>query len=338
MIITVVLLTGCVRTDKKKVFDSQYFEYFDTFTSFTVYAENEKQFEEYEKLFKSQLERYHQLFDIYESYSGMNNVRTINKNAGIAPVQVDDEILELLEFSRKEYEKTGGKVNVAMGGVLLIWHEYRQTGIKNPEQAQLPSMQALEKAAKHMDMDKVCIDRQKGTVYLSDPDMSLDVGAVAKGYAVEKICEELRKAGVTSALVNIGGNVQTIGAKEDKKPWRVGIQNPDLSASSPYLHALRLQDMALVTSGTYQRYYEVDNIRYHHIIDPETLMPRQGYASVTVLCANGGVADALSTALFNMSLEEGQKLIGSMEGTEAFWVLEDGNQVYSPGFEQYVED
>lgn len=338
IIIFVGLLTGCMEKEGKRAFDAQYFDYFDTFTSFTAYAEDEDQFEEYEKLFQSELERYHRLFNIYESYSGINNIRTVNQNAGVAPVQVEDEILELLEFAREEYEKTEGKVNVAMGSVLSVWHEYRQKGIQNPKEARLPDKDKLERAAEHMDMEKVLIDRQKGTVYLEDPDMSLDVGAVAKGYASQKICEELRQAGVTSALINIGGNVQTIGAKENKNPWRVGIQNPDPSGSRPYLHALGLQDMALVTSGTYQRYYEVDGVRYHHIINPETLMPSREFASVTVLCSDGGTGDALSTALFNMSLEEGQRLIGSMTGNEAFWVFEDGRQVYSSGFEKYVED
>ncbi len=332
------LLTGCMEAGGKRTFDSQYFDYFDTFTSFTVCAEDEEQFQEYEELFQSELKRYHQLFDIYESYSGINNIKTINENAGAAPVQVEDEIIELLEFAGKEYEKTDGKVNVAMGSVLSVWHGYRQKGVESPTDARIPDRQELEKAAGHTDMEKVVIDRQKGTVYLSDPDMSLDVGAVAKGFASQKICDKLKAAGVTSALINIGGNVQTIGGKENKKPWRVGIQNPELSGAQPYLHALNLQDMALVTSGTYQRYYEVDGARYHHIIDPETLMPSRGYESVTVLCPDAGMADALSTALFNMSFEEGQKMINSMAGTEAFWVFEDGSQAYSSGFESYVEE
>lgn len=334
----VMALTGCMQAERKQAFDSQYFDYFDTFTSFTVYARDEEQFEEYEQLFQSELKKYHQMFDIYESYSGVNNIKTININAGVAPVQVDDEILDLLEFSMDEYEKTDGRVNVAMGSVLSVWHEYREHGIANPDRAQVPDRQELEKAAEHMDVENVLIDRTKGTVYLSDPKMSLDVGAVAKGYAAQKICESLRQAGVTSALINIGGNVQTIGPKEDHKPWRVGIQNPDTSSSQSYLHAVNMQDMALVTSGTYQRYYQVDEVRYHHIIDPRTLMPLHEFASVTILSPDGRMADALSTALFNMSLEEGQKLIESLEGTEAFWVYEDGRQVYSQGFENYIED
>lgn len=229
-------------------------------------------------------------------------------------------------------------VNVAMGSVLSVWHEYREHGLSDPDRAQVPDMGVLQKAAEHMDVRNIHIDREKSTVYLSDPSMRLDVGAVAKGYAARRICEKLRQDGVTSALISIGGNVQTIGAKENGKPWRVGIQNPDTLASISYLHVLELQDLALVTSGNYQRYYQVDGVRYHHIIDPETLMPRQELASVTILCPDGGRADALSTAVFNMPLEEGMRFVESAEDVEAFWVCEDGREVFSSGFEKYVSD
>ena len=172
------------------------------------------------------------MFDIYHSYDGLNNLKTINDNAGITPVQADQEILDLLEISLEEYERTGGMVNVAMGSVLSVWHEYREHGLSDPDRAQVPDMGVLQKAAEHMDVRNIHIDREKSTVYLSDPSMRLDVGAVAKGYAARRICEKLRQDGVTSALISIGGNVQTIGAKENGKPWRVGIQNPDTSSAN----------------------------------------------------------------------------------------------------------
>ena len=330
-------LAGCASWEPpRKEFDSQYFDYFDTFTIFTAYARDEEQFQEYAEAFQRELEAYHQMFNIYESYPGINNIKTVNDNAGITPVQVNKEILDLLEFSREEYRKTGGMVNVAMGSVLSIWHDYREHGQAEPDRAQVPDLRMLEKAAAHTDMENLVIDREKSTVYLSDPSMKLDVGAVAKGYAAQRICEKLRKMGVTSALVSIGGNVQAIGVKEGGKPWRVGIQNPDASSPQAYIYALNLQDLALVTSGTYQRYYEVDGVRYHHIINPDTLMPGRDYESVTVLCPDGGQADALSTAVFNMALEEGKALVESLAGTEAFWILADGQQVCSSGFKAYV--
>ena len=250
-----LLLAGCSENGQKlTAYDAQYLDYFDTITSITICAASEEQFQEYKSLAEETLEKYHELFDIYDNYDGVNNIKTINDNAGIDPVTVDPEILDLLEFSRQEYEETGGKVNVAMGSVLSIWHEYREEGMADPDSARVPDLVELEKAAQHTDFEQIQIDRGASTVYLPDEEMSLDVGAIAKGYATKRLAETLKEAGVTSALLSLGGNVETIGLKADGKPWRVGVQNPDTSAAKSYLHVLKLADTCLVTSGTYQRY------------------------------------------------------------------------------------
>ena len=333
-----LLLSGCSENGQKlTAYDAQYLDYFDTITSITICAASEEQFQEYKSLAEETLEKYHELFDIYDNYDGVNNIKTINDNAGIDPVTVDPEILDLLEFSRQEYEETGGKVNVAMGSVLSIWHEYREEGMADPDSARVPDLVELEKAAQHTDFEQIQIDRGASTVYLPDEEMSLDVGAIAKGYATKRLAETLKEAGVTSALLSLGGNVETIGLKADGKPWRVGVQNPDTSAAKSYLHVLKLADTCLVTSGTYQRYYEVDGVRYHHIIDPDSLMPENIYDSVTILCSDSAKADALSTAVFNMKPEEGMKFVESLDGVEALWVYPDGKETQSSGFAAYVD-
>lgn len=323
---------------KQKPFDVQYLTYFDTVTSITIYADDEEQFDEWEQLVHSELERYHQLYDIYHSYEGVNNIKVINDHAGMSPVEIPEDILDLLEFSLKEYDLTGGGVHVGMGSVLSIWHDYREMALGESKFPMVPSMTELESAAKHMDIHDIHLDRQAGTVYLEDPEMRLDVGAVAKGYTAQRLADTLREAGVTNALLSLGGNVVTIGSRGDGKPWRVGIQNPDPGAENPYVQVVDLTDMCLVTSGTYQRFYEVDGTRYHHIINPELLMPWNEYQSVTILSPDSGEADALSTAVFNMKPEEGLALIESLDKTEALWILPDGSRMESSGFQAYTEE
>ncbi len=332
------MLCGCKGPSQGlEQYSVQYLDYFDTVTSITIYAENEERFEEYKSVIDKDMKYYHELFDIYHNYDGMNNIKTLNDNAGIRPVEVEPELFDLLAFSVEKCEQAGGRVNIAMGSILTVWHEYREEGLEHPERAAVPDAAVLEDAAGHMDIRQLRLDEERHQVYLPDKRMSLDLGAVAKGYATHQITQKLRGMGVVSALLSVGGNVEAIGLRGDGKPWRVGIQNPDISSPQAYLHVMRLEDQALVTSGVYQRFYEVDGVRYHHIIHPDTWMPEHDYLSVTVLAADGGTADAWSTAVFNMDLEEGQAFIESQENVEALWVLPDGSEVYSSGFQDRME-
>lgn len=165
--------------------------------------------------------------------------------------------------------------------------------------------------------------------------MSLDVGAIAKGYSVEQVSKTAVEHGFDSGLISVGGNVRTIGYKgDDKGLWNVGIQNPD--RGQPDLYYVSLTDKSLVTSGNYIRYYTVDGKKYHHIINPETLFPTEYYDAVTIICRDSGVADALSTAVFNMPFEQGKELIESLPETEAVWIFPDGKTEYSSHFEDIL--
>ena len=313
-----------------------YIDAFDTATQIIGYAESEETFAEQADLINEELIRYHKLYDIYNLYGNINNLKTINDNAGIAPVKVDKEIIELLKFSIELNKMTDGEINIAMGKVLKIWHDYRSTGIDSPSQAELPPMELLQNASQYCNIDNIIIDEEASTVYLADPSLRLDVGSIGKGFAVQKVAEYARKIGCYNMVINCGGNVITIGPKADEANWIFGIQNPDLEASNDILKRVSLSDMCLVTSGDYQRYYVVDGVEYCHIIDPDTLMPPTYYHAVSIICDDSGLADALSTALFNMPYEDGLKLINSIDNAEAIWVLKDGSLKYSDNFESYI--
>lgn len=334
LVLAIALLTGCsapVETVKKKQYQATFLTLFDTVTTIIGYGETEEEFKEVTDQIHDELEIYHQLFDIYNDYEGVANIKTINDQAGIAPVKVDQKIIDLLLDCKGYYEMSGGAVNVAMGSVLYLWHESRNDGINDPESAKLPKEEALKEAAKHCSFDTVIIDEEASTVYLEDSQQRLDVGAVAKGWATERVCENAP----SGMLVSVGGNVRATGPKPEKNSsWVVGIQEPE-GKTGEYLHTVYVDQESVVTSGDYQRYYTVDGKQYHHIIDPDTLYPAEKWKAVSIVCEDSGLADALSTALFLLSQEEGQKLLDEMNAC-AVWVDLEGEIYYSTGFKELI--
>ena len=327
-----LLLSGCTdpAPQETKKYNATFLTLFDTVTTIVGYRESQELFTREAQTIHDNLLEYHRLFDIYNDYEGVNNLKTVNDNAGIAPVTVDSRIIDLLLDCKDYYALTGGRVNVAMGSVLQLWHQARNDGLDDPLNAYLPAREALEAAAAHTSLDAVVIDETAGTVYITDPLVRLDVGAVAKGWAAQRVAETAPEG----LLISVGGNVCATGPRDSTgAPWVVGVQNPE--GGEEYLHTLYLTRSSLVTSGDYQRGYVVDGAYYHHIIDPDTLYPSAYWRSVTICCADSGLADALSTALFLLPLEEGMALLESCDA-EAMWVAADGSMYYSPGFEALI--
>ena len=336
LILLLVLLCGCTAAPAKSNdtglnrYEATFLTLFDTVTTIVGYAETEEAFTDTAQAFHDELLEYHQLYDIYNEYEGINNIKTINDHGWEHPIKVDQRIIDLLLFSKELYTQTEGRVNIAMGSVLRLWHDARETGIADPSRAALPDQAALEQAAAHTDIDSIQIDVEESTVFLSDPEVKLDVGAIAKGYAVEQVCRNTP----SGLLISVGGNVCPTGPKpESGQPWVVGIQDPE--DPEQYLHTIYVEDVSVVTSGDYQRYFTVDGVPYHHIIDPDTNYPAGYWRSVTILCRDSGVADALSTALFTLPQEAGQALLDAFQA-EAMWVRQDGTILYSPGFQAYI--
>jgi len=330
------VLSACGKNTELTRYQATFLSLFDTVTVIAGYEEDSDTFSEKAQEIHDALLVYHQLYDIYNDYDGINNIKTINDNAGIQPVKVDDRIIDLLELAKEMYDWTGGMMNVAMGNVLSLWHDAREISTDDPENAYLPSMEDLTAAAAHTDIDKMVIDRENGTVYLEDPEMSLDVGAIGKGYAVEAVCRAMAESGLSHYVVSVGGNIRAIGDQYEGMNWKIAVEDPNDRGN--VLLYLSINDMSVVTSGIYQRYFTVDGVRYHHIIDPVSLYPKNDYASVTILTGDSAVADALSTALFNMAQEDGLSLVESMEDTEAMWIYPDGTQKFSSGFQSYVTE
>ena len=334
MVLAMLLLTGCVYPQQQEAkeltqYNATFLTLFDTVTTIVGRYPSEKEFSEATQAVHDRLLEYHQLFDIYNEYEGLNNLKTVNDQAGIAPVEVDPRIIDLLTDCKAYYELTGGKVNVAMGSVLYLWHVARNDSIDDPHNGYTPDPEKLKDASEHCAFDSILIDAEKSTVFITDPDQRLDVGAVAKGWSLQRVAEQTP----SGLLISVGGNVFATGPKDASgNPWVVGVTDPD---GGNYLHTLNIPYGSVVTSGDYQRFYQVDGVTYHHIIDPVTLFPSNYWRSVTIVCDDSGLADALSTALFLLPQAEGQALLDSC-GAEALWMDLEGNLHYSTNFETLI--
>lgn len=317
-----------------KKFQAQYYEYLDTVTDFTAYAKDEKEFEKYKSILEEELERYNKLYNTYESFEGVNNVYTINEKAGVEPVEVDQDIIDLIKEGKDRYKKTGGDIDIAMGSVLKIRHQYRDEAEADPDKARVPDQSLLEEAGKHKEIDAIEINEDKKTVFIKDKDVQIDVGAIAKGFAVQKTREKLEEAGMTSGIISVGGDVTLIGENptKDSGKYSIAIQDPNLTDNYPAV--VEAKDTAVVTSGDYQRYYEVDGVRYHHIIDPDTLQPSRYFKSVTVIGKDIGEIDAISTALFIKSYDDGLDFIKDKD-VEVMWIDQDNKIIKTEGFNKY---
>ncbi len=344
-ILIVFPLFGCAPAQKYKKYSGEFLDTFDTSVIVMAYARSQEEFDDIYNTVYDTFTELNKQYDIYHDYDGINNIKTVNDNAGIAPVKVDPAIIDMLNLSKDWYDKTDGIVNVAMGSVLSIWHDYRDAGQYDPSKAELPPMDQLQDAARHTDINGLIIDEQASTVYLNDSRMSLDVGAVAKGYATEIAADKLIEKGYDSVLISAGGNIRAVGTPKDgvRGKWSVGIKDPNspLAGStdeSNLLDVAFVTNLSVVSSGIYERFYTVDGVNYHHLINPQTLMPAAYYKAVTVITEDSGQADLLSTALFLMPPEQSLDYAESLNGVEALWVMPDDGIMMTSGMKAMLRD
>ena len=310
------------------------YEYFDTITTFMAYTKDEEEFNHYVRVLNEELKKYHELYNSYDAFEGVNNFRTINENAGKKAVEVDPKIIELIEYSKEMYDLTGGKINIAMGSLLGLWHDAREISVDNPDEARIPEESVLKTASSHKDINAIEIDKEKNTVYISDPDVRIDIGAIGKGYATKIIAKRLEEEGLKHGILSVGGDDVLIGDNpaSENSYYKIAIQNPDLEdKENPYSSVVSLRNTSVVTSGDYQRYFMVDGKRYHHIIDPETMYPSIKWRSVSVILDDIAEADTISTYLFILDYEEGLEFANKV-GAEVLWIDEDYNSFATEGW------
>jgi thiamine biosynthesis lipoprotein len=246
-----------------------------------------------------------------------SDVDLINQNAGREPVKVHEEVLEVLETAVQYAELSDGAFDPTVGPLVKLW----DIGSETPE---LPSEAAIREALSHINWRNVFIDRAAGTVLLKHPGMVLDLGAIAKGYAADEAARILKEARIDGAIIDLGGNIFAFGAKEgDTVPWRIGVQNP-LDERGTYIGVLTVQHKSIVTSGVYERYADINGVRYHHILSTKNGYPvDNSILSVTIVAASSMDADALSTTVFTLGYEKGAALLADLDKAEAIFVFTD---------------
>lgn len=256
------------------------------------------------------------------------DVGRINRNAGLEPVRVSEDILTMLQRSNNIAGLSGGAFDISIGPVADLW------GFKEAEH-RLPEETALREKLALVDYRRIEVDEEEKTVFLPEKGMGLDLGGIAKGYATDMAAQTLRQHGIASAMINAGGNVYALGSKPDGSRWRVGIQDP--RDSQKIIAILNVENTAVVSSGDYERYFTIDSVRYHHILDPVTGTPARKMMSTTVVTASAADADILSTALFVLGSEQGAQLAARLSGVQAVFVDADSKVTFSEELRGQIE-
>ena len=316
VLLTVLLLLAGCQTQPKPLQRTDYL--LDTVVTLTLYDATEADLD-------AALKEIRRLSDLLDAYSPFSDLGWLQAAAGLKPVTVAPETMELLVFAQDMYARTGGYLDVTVGTLIDLW-DIRNGG-------HYPTAKELAAARGLLGMADLILDEANGTAYLVRPGMRVDLGALAKGYIADKVKALLLDRGVKSGVIDLGRNILLSGEKPGGAAFSIGVQSP--MNSGDLLRVLALKDKSLVTSGTYERFFEHDGRRYHHVLDPFTGFPAdQDLLAVTVLSGSSLWGDALSTACLLLGVEQGMALVDSIPDAEALFVRTDGTVITTAGFPQ----
>lgn len=309
IIFLILIITGC---NKEYIVSEDSFFVMDTYINVKVfdYDEQKEILEEVNELFNY----YHRLADRYEKYDDVINVYDIN-NMKDEYLEIHEDLVFMIEYSLNFHDKTDGLFDVGMGNVIDVWKDHIQNKDYLPEYNYLNSLERNE----------ILLEENK--IYKG---VNLDLGAIAKGYAVAKAGELLEENGFNKYIINAGGQV-LVGKSYRDDLYKVGVKHP---LKNENLTILNVENLCVSTSGSYERFFEIDGQRFSHIISPKTLFPENNFLSVTVVSEDSTLADVLTTVLFLMPIEVGKAFIEDLD-VEVIWYLEDGTEIRTEGFSNY---
>ncbi|MBB6214890.1 thiamine biosynthesis lipoprotein [Anaerosolibacter carboniphilus] len=320
LMVTILLTTfqvGC-KSEEKMVSDSTYM--LGTYLQLSVWTSNEAKGMD---IIKTAFERIKEIEDKMSANIDESEIGQINQNAGRDYVEVSEETSELIKKAVHYAQVTDGAFDPAIGKLVKLW------GI-GTENERIPSEDEIRDALSFVDYRKIEFQGEN-KVKLSEPEMRIDLGGIAKGYAADEVTKIMREKGIKHAIINLGGNVVTLGKKTDGSSWKIGIQDP-FEPTGTHMGIIEAHDQTVVTSGNYERYFIQDDKRYHHIIDPKSGYPAEnGIVSASIITNSSTDADGLSTSVYVLGLDKGMKLIESLDGVECIIITEDKKVYLSSG-------
>lgn len=295
----------------------------DTIVSITIYAEAEV---DTNSIFQAVLLEIERLESILSAHKPSSDVAKIDAAAGKNPVAVNNETLEVVAKALEYAELTNDAFDITLAPVLRLYDFHQQ---------KRPSRNQLANALVMVDWRKVELNATAGTVFLAEENMQLDLGGIAKGYIVDRAADLVQEHNIEYAVINAGGDIRVLGPKPDDTPWRIGIKDPDNPQG--LFGIVEINGGSIVTSGDYERFFEVEGVRYHHIIDPYTGLPADSLRSVTVIAPTAELADILSTAVFVLG-EAGIELVEQLDGVEVVIWNSAGEVTWSSGLTNAPEN
>ena len=321
-IIVIILVVGLLLLNifnkKDKEYTSKFF-YMDTYIYVKIYSNDSNKANKILKEVENIYKEYHELTDRYNSYNNIKNVYYIKNNKSKEEyIKIDKKLYDIIKFSIDNNHND--LIDIGMGNVIDIWKNYRDN------KSGIPSEEELEIAKE----SEVKIVLKDGKIKNNHP--NIDLGCISKGYTTKIVGEYLKKNGISKYLINAGGNV-LVGDNYRNSEYKIGIEDPD--KKNDIFTIVKGNNIAVVTSGGYERFYEYDGVKYSHIIDPNTLFPKDYMKSVTIITNDSALADLLSTTLFLMKIEDGKKYIESLDNVEAIWYTNDNKIIYSSGAKKY---
>lgn len=272
----------------------------------------------------AELRRLDAMMSIYKDDS---EITRVNRAAGMKPVKVSPELIEVVQDAAKVSKLSGGVFDVTVGPLVVLWQMRLKEG-------KIPTDEEIARIRPLVDYRNIVVDRKASTIFLKKTGMIMDFGGM-KGYMVDRTADVIKKRGITSAIIAVAGDIWVLGRREDGKPWRIGVQHPRLHDKT--LAVLDLSDKYISTSGDYERFVIRENKRYHHIIDPRTGKPSKGVISATLIGNKGALIDPLAKAPFILGPEEGLKIVENV-GAEAIIVDEEGKVYMTKGIKNLLDE